>query len=477
MDFWSIVGNIVATIICGIAVFLFGRWQGWWAQAKAKRLRAKADDTKFAILVADLDGDASQTQTRHILQSLRTQFAEAIERRDLQVLSRGEALRSSAGDIKDGDIALQNRGRAWLKEQKADVLIWGETAQEHKLLRLRFLQPQGATASAKPYELDTKLELPPDFGADLGAIIAVQAAASMAPVYERSGEALAELIEPVVAKLRPLAENPPTSMSGDARVRLWRAYALGEHRLGEERGDNARLVSAIAYCRKVLEQWTRERAPLDWATTQNNLGTALQSLGERESGTARLDEAVAAYREALKERTRDRVPLDWAGTQNNLGTALMRLGEREAGMARLKEAVTAYREALKEWTRDRVPLDWAATQTGLGAALRHLGEREVGTARLEEAVQAYREALKERIRERVPLDWAGTQTNLGSALRSLGERAAGTDKAKGCAALEAAREHHAEALEEFRKAGATHYVGVVEGNIARLDGDIARLCG
>ena len=65
--------------------------------------------------------------------------------------------------------------------------------------------------------------------------------------------------------------------------------------------------------------------------TQNNLGTALRALGERESGTARLEEAVAAYREALKERTRERVPLEWAGTQNNLGTALSepwRAGER-----------------------------------------------------------------------------------------------------------------------------------------------------
>ena len=58
-----------------------------------------------------------------------------------------------------------------------------------------------------------------------------------------------------------------------------------------------------------------------WATTQNNLGTALSTLGERESGTARLEEAVAAYRDALKEWTRERVPLDWAMTQNNLETA------------------------------------------------------------------------------------------------------------------------------------------------------------
>ena len=47
-----------------------------------------------------------------------------------------------------------------------------------------------------------------------------------------------------------------------------------------------------------------------------------RALGERESGTARLEEAVAAFREALEECTRERVPLDWAMTQNNLGVAL-----------------------------------------------------------------------------------------------------------------------------------------------------------
>jgi hypothetical protein len=40
---------------------------------------------------------------------------------------------------------------------------------------------------------------------------------------------------------------------------------------------------------------THARAvPLQWATTQNNLGNALTTHGERESGTVRLEEAVAA---------------------------------------------------------------------------------------------------------------------------------------------------------------------------------------
>ena len=108
--------------------------------------------------------------------------------------------------------------------------------------------------------------------------------------------------------------------------------------------------------------------PLDWAMTQNNLGTALSRLGERESGTARLEEAVAAYRAALTEWTRERVPLQWAMTQNNLGTALRSLGERESGTARLEEAVAAYRAGA-----DRA--DARARAVSLGADAGKSGDR------------------------------------------------------------------------------------------------------
>jgi tetratricopeptide (TPR) repeat protein len=204
---------------------------------------------------------------------------------------------------------------------------------------------------------------------------------------------------------------PPNSAYEDKRISYLDKEASALYQQGNELGDNGALLSAIERHKRLLEMTPRERVPLQWATTQHNLGVALSTLGQRESGTAKLEEAMAAFREALEERTRERVPLDWASTQNSLGTALRRLGERERGTAKLEEAVVAYREALKEVTRERVPLDWAMTQNNLGNVLQALGERESGTAKLEEAIAAFREALKEWTRERVPLYWATTQNN------------------------------------------------------------------
>jgi hypothetical protein len=91
---------------------------------------------------------------------------------------------------------------------------------------------------------------------------------------------------------------------------------------------------------------TRERVPLEWAATQNNLGNALATLGERETGTARLDEAVEAYREALKELTRERVPLRWAISTGNQGVAFMLLADQRDDARMAATAVNQIEQAL-----------------------------------------------------------------------------------------------------------------------------------
>jgi tetratricopeptide (TPR) repeat protein len=116
---------------------------------------------------------------------------------------------------------------------------------------------------------------------------------------------------------------------------------------------------------------TREQLPQQWATTQNNLGTALQEQGIRTGGQAGarlLGESVSAYRSALQVYTREQLPQQWATTQNNLGTALQDQGIRtggQAGARLLAQAVTAFLSALEVRTLKYLPQDWAMTQNNL----------------------------------------------------------------------------------------------------------------
>ena len=245
--------------------------------------------------------------------------------------------------------------------------------------------------------------------------------------------------------------NGPASgcrcMGHDPEQPRHRASTLGERESGTERaGGGGRSLS-----RGAAGADPRAGAAATGPTTQNNLGTALATLGERESGTERLEEAVEAFRAALQEWTRERVPLHWAMTQNNLGIALGRSASGRAAPAPGGGGRSLSRGAAGT-TRERVPLQWATTQNNLGTALRGSASGRAAPQRLEEAVEAYRAALQERTRERVPLQWASDpeqprqraldarragerHQRAGGGGRSLSRGAAGMDPRAGAAGL------------------------------------------
>ena len=141
------------------------------------------------------------------------------------------------------------------------------------------------------------------------------------------------------------ANTVPTSRQ-DARLGYLVQEAEALYQQGDERGDNTAAQQALTITTQILQQQSRDDAPLQWAGAERNRGLVLTMLGARESGTEHLEEAVAAHRAALEEQTRERVPLDWAGTENNLGDVLWLLGDRGSGTAHLQEAVAAFRAAL-----------------------------------------------------------------------------------------------------------------------------------
>ncbi len=472
-------GYLGLIVFAAVAV-VFGIWWKWPDIRKrpfvgkiVDRFRRAplptADPARFTVAIAHLQDDDEQEHEKLIFQDLNEGFAGE-DKNAVQILRFDRTIETAAAQDLESDVATGHQtARSYLAESGAEVLIWGTAigSGEASVPKLYWTTAREGDPSRNPGRYATEdLALPEVFWTDLVDVLRLLVVARDAEFHSLQGHFVVDRVGPFVEKVRSLLTGGGHGWTEEASARVQLVLANSLLTFGAQGGNNHALIEAINRYREVLGHYTRERVPLYWAGTQNNLGNALQELGDREKRTARLEHAVGAYREALKEWTRERVPLDWAMTQNNLGSALERLGNREDGTARLEEAVAAYRAALEERPREKVPLHWAGTQSNLGNALRRLGERESGTARLEEAVASFRAALQEWTREKVPLDWAMAQNNLGGALRSLGERRG--DAKLVCDALGA----HLAGWEVFTQAKAGHYAAIakrgVEADLAVL---------
>lgn len=383
----------------------------------------------YNILIADLANDLEANQTRHVQHSLEEQFDASTQSSSVRIqrLNRrleGRKAADTATELRNASQA----GRELLSALNADLLVWGEVARsttDKVILRLRFLPRAGeAPKGAKSYALNEYYELAPDFGNDLGAMLAAIVASSITPAIDDAnarGRYMADVLKPLVDKLGPLVERPPAAFTPDQVADLRLTYLTGSFALGRQRGDPQQLRNAVDTAQRILQYWTRDKAPEKWAKTQNLLGAALTRLGHRDHGTQLLNEAAQAYREALTEWTRDRHPVEWSNAQNNLGNALWALGYRDTtGTKHVEQAVAAYRASLEEVDRSKRPIEWALRHHNVGNALVTLGERTRAAAPLREAVQAFETALLERVRDKVPLDWSASKNGLAEAFMFRG---------------------------------------------------------
>ena len=143
-----------------------------------------------------------------------------------------------------------------------------------------------------------------------------------------------------------------------------------------------------------------------WAATQNHLGQALR---DRVFGdpAANIAAAFACFDRALAVRTRTAVPLNWATTQHNMGAAYhICHGKNNAGAAGVDEAVACYHRALEVRTPETSPQEWALTTFSLLLAL-------VDGERWSEAMECGRTL------ERFGSRWATWLTHQAAVARAL----------------------------------------------------------
>lgn len=120
--------------------------------------------------------------------------------------------------------------------------------------------------------------------------------------------------------------------------------------------DNQALNTAVQLLKSsVLSLAPRDQRPLDWASTQDQLGRVFGILGQCHLGTRYLQEAIVAFEAPLDERDRDHHPLAWAANQNHLGNALGILAQHQGDTEMLEQAVAAFERALQKRTQEETP--------------------------------------------------------------------------------------------------------------------------
>jgi tetratricopeptide (TPR) repeat protein len=188
-----------------------------------------------------------------------------------------------------------------------------------------------------------------------------------------SEDLVPDLLEEIYPRLTAIGASPVVAQS-KASCEWKLTMAVAQIGLGLGKSDDTRWLDAVDILRSLIadDRCAANREAV--ARANLLLGGSLQMLADRDSGTARLEEAITVYHEAMKDWPRERAPLEWAETQESIASALWEIADREDSTTRYEEAMAAYHETLKERTRERAPLDWARTQAS-GYAREHASRR------------------------------------------------------------------------------------------------------
>lgn len=185
--------------------------------------------------------------------------------------------------------------REYLRETGATILIWGGVLRHEgrTIPDLYLTRAAGTIAGSKQYLLETEKEfrLPKVFWEDLSDVLRLVIATQDSELRAKSGHYVVDELRPFIGRVRSILE-------ANAKLTGWHPDAIASTRViladslaipRQQSGQSEPPLAAIASYRQALAERIRARLPLDWATTQNNLGLAPWTLGGRESDTRHLD--------------------------------------------------------------------------------------------------------------------------------------------------------------------------------------------
>jgi tetratricopeptide (TPR) repeat protein len=226
-----------------------------------------------------------------------------------------------------------------------------------------------------------------------------------------------------------------TASSKDSLVCAGILDALGNaYAFSRQLPKKVRLEAALECHRTAAELYLSRNQLDDWAREEYNQGNAWCELPEEEYPD-KWQQAILHYEQALRERTKDKNPLRYAATMQNLGTAYRQIGSGDK-TANVLKATDCYRRALQVYDLAGFPVQHAALHNNFGNAYLSLAmtDERIRCRCAHRALEHLDRALRVRTRAEYPVDFAVTQYNRGQAflLLVLDQPKDGYVKAVGC---------------------------------------------
>ena len=442
-----------------------------WLSAFRSRKRKKSTE-RLSEMAFIPSGAGIAAQPRILIAALANDRGASVGKRlaelfvripSVEVFAKKEALKlpETIVDPAERLILAAEEGRAWLKEENADLLVWGEIAAAG--LTLRFLPAPGDDSEQTVFAgLGENIELPVSFPPALEPLVVAAAIGAFGPSFRGARAKLGESLGKHLTLASGIAKAPPPELTAAQAASLFTALGnayVAHSRLG---GGVPQLDLAVAAYQAADKQASKEAAPLVWARIQNHLAAVLQAQAQIKREPKLLRSAALIFSNVTAALDRGRHANDWALANIYLGKALYVLAGMEGKPKYLETAASAYEKALGVYDKDTMPSRWAEVTNQYGVVLLALGEEMGGDAALEQAVAKFRNAMNLRQRDKAPLLWAQTANNLGAACFALAKRNSEA------ALLREASSCFEGATEIYRQQGIVKQAQVIEKNLQRV---------
>ncbi len=356
--------------------------------------------------------------------------------------------------------------RAWMSDQNADLLIWGNIDSTGRNIELHFT----ATASS-PGERPGRftalnlLTVPVDFYTDWVPLIRAVALAATDPRSFPQGRILRSALPALAQAARAMGLDPSAAMEPLERASVLFCYGNTCAAAALLEGDRSWYHTAVEAWRTAIDLAGQEQGPLLGQLYQQ-LGLVLQIIAERSNDADCLEQAADAYRRALMHISRRRQTLDWGLVKYRLGCVLYKIDMAIGDDNALREAIHACQASRQVFNRYTHPIRWSEVSNTLAQILQVYGDNVRSMPVLEYAVKCCVSALQVRTPDTAPLQWASIQNTLGSALFLLAKHSGEWDY------MRQSSEAFRFALMVYKDHGAARMAIITERNLNRAEKQI-----